>query len=851
MSRTTVRNFGRIMLLAGVAAAMTLNPAPLFAQPDPSDPSVDLVPERIESRPENAESGQSRRQAIAAEADLNAALGLDSSMSVSINADPAAVQVSGVAIGGMPSADSEYVVLSTGIAADVVGGGAGQASTSLGGAPRGVTGNDLTQITIEATPPPGARCVALDAVFLSEEYPQYVGSQFNDAFTVEVGESNISVSGGTNLITAPNNVAQDTDGNIVSVNTVFGLGPIAGTPFNGGTALLTAAAPIPGNQQGPVRLIVSIQDIGDNILDSAVLLDNVRYLFNPGCSSGAIALTDSDGDGLPDEWEINGIDGIDLPAMGADPYRKDLFVDAYWMERPATNGFLFWKGKPAVSFRPKDGALEQARIAFANAPTTDPYPNDGREIKAGIHLHVDNGSLSTMNHYTGEKWGSLSTISKQVEHIAKLGEGSGSDSDKLTRMWNDFERITKRNENPARQRIFRAALFADEYFFGGSGFAGVGNAAPEGFSNETGAYDRLGTRFVLTGGNFNKRSGFSTQQMAGTFIHELGHTLGLGHGGTDHEGYKPNYFSVMNYAHQLAGLPTANSDRKFDYSRAAAGTLDENNLSEVVGVTNAEGMTEAKYTCGVTPKTVPIPGPIDWNCDGDWTNGVRSDVNRGDQGSDYTEKFTELVGAEDWSKIKLDADGFIGGRGAEYVEPLGELEEDLTEEAAINLDILGQVGTGHASVAGPGTLFVDTEGQRLQVDVYNFSTAPHSFTVDLRIDSTQEVLSQTVDMPGRPADSLGVQRIEFEIPVRPLSGVETFDLTIKGVADSTSSTTVDYINRADLDVPGLLEFLDTDPSVDPGVRESVKDALGSTPPVEPPLPGTGSSFGPGTGSAGR
>ena len=36
-----------------------------------------------------------------------------------------------------------------------------------------------------------------------------------------------------------------------------------------------------------------------------------------------------------------------------------------------------------------------------------------------------------------------------------------------------------------------------------------------------------------------------------TFNHEMGHLLSLMHGGTNHENYKPDYVSVLNYAYQL------------------------------------------------------------------------------------------------------------------------------------------------------------------------------------------------------------------------------------------------------------------------------------------------------------
>ena len=49
---------------------------------------------------------------------------------------------------------------------------------------------------------------------------------------------------------------------------------------------------------------------------------------------------------------------------------------------------------------------------------------------------------------------------------------------------------------------------------------------------------------------------------AGTLMHELGHNLGLRHGGDDHTKYKPNYLSVMNYAFQLTGLLQADLTRR-------------------------------------------------------------------------------------------------------------------------------------------------------------------------------------------------------------------------------------------------------------------------------------------------
>src|SRR5262249_44808424 len=67
------------------------------------------------------------------------------------------------------------------------------------------------------------------------------------------------------------------------------------------------------------------------------------------------------------------------------------------------------------------------------------------------------------------------------------------------------------------------------------------------------------------------------QEQATTFMHELGHNLGLNHGGAPADGvnFKPNYLSVMNYRY-LDGIPPTDPDgaagplrARLDYSRKA------------------------------------------------------------------------------------------------------------------------------------------------------------------------------------------------------------------------------------------------------------------------------------------
>jgi hypothetical protein len=91
---------------------------------------------------------------------------------------------------------------------------------------------------------------------------------------------------------------------------------------------------------------------------------------------------DTDRDGLLDKWESQGFadisDGtfVNLPAMGADPNVRDLFVEIDYMSTPGH------------SHNPKPAALEMVAEAFRNAP----FPSDRR-----IELHFDTGQGGSFN----------------------------------------------------------------------------------------------------------------------------------------------------------------------------------------------------------------------------------------------------------------------------------------------------------------------------------------------------------------------------------------------------------------------------------------------------------------------
>lgn len=179
---------------------------------------------------------------------------------------------------GFPRHGDSYAVLSSGDAHSVFPGTYGE-ETRNGPNVRGDSDYDVTVFKLDVNVPAGVNCLAgVDFRFLSVEYPTYVGTSFNDAFIFEIDESTWSTAASEILV--DNNLAFDELGNLISINAAGAatmtadLAVGANESFGGSTRTLTASAPI---SAGAHSLYFSIFDQGDHILDSAVLLDNLRF----------------------------------------------------------------------------------------------------------------------------------------------------------------------------------------------------------------------------------------------------------------------------------------------------------------------------------------------------------------------------------------------------------------------------------------------------------------------------------------------------------------------------------------------------------------------------------------------
>lgn len=164
-------------------------------------------------------------------------------------------------------------VLSTGDIKDVIGAPSYFASTDLG-----QPGNDELSIlsgyntydavTYTATIIPSGNTLHIKYVFASEEYPEYVGSSFNDVMAIFVNGQNCAFVPGTSTPVSINTINQLTNSQYYVDNQYGASG--YGSSMDGLTVPLTCSVPVtPGV---PVTVKISIADASDHVLDSAVAL---------------------------------------------------------------------------------------------------------------------------------------------------------------------------------------------------------------------------------------------------------------------------------------------------------------------------------------------------------------------------------------------------------------------------------------------------------------------------------------------------------------------------------------------------------------------------------------------------
>lgn len=305
---------------------------------------------------------------------------------------------------------------------------------------------------------------------------------------------------------------------------------------------------------------------------------------------------DTDGDGIPDLYETatqEEATKLNIPylkGMGADPEVPDVFVEADYMAKDAKKIFG-WTLVPLQDTHLTDDAIKKIVTAFS---------------KRGIRLHIDAGSKSIMPTWPKahsaanpsfnpkNTWGNQSEATT-VDWMETIE--SSKEDDNGAAIWQQIDSIKKFDSK--RASIFHYAIIGNKLMQWKQYF--VKPSYEDHYTCQTGlsrsaakdvkpANHNGGQYFFVsaTCPGISSKTGDvlmldSPDKAAGTFMHELGHNLGLGHGGQDDVNFKPNYISIMNYSFQLAGLPTEANKHIIDYSTLNLGTLNEHSLNENSG----------------------------------------------------------------------------------------------------------------------------------------------------------------------------------------------------------------------------------------------------------------------------
>jgi hypothetical protein len=419
-------------------------------------------------------------------------------------------------------------------------------------------------------------------------------------------------------------------------------------------------------------------------------------------------LGDKDGDGLPDKWEQEGYTWtwtddnnvshtatVPLHTMGAHWLRKDLFVQICYMNDGAGNDHT-----------PLASTISDITKAFEDAPVDNPAGAPAG-WESGIKLHI--------------------LAERKVAYQANLAASSDSatiwnavDALKATPTLDTTDPATAVNYPPEYHPAVHFAVFC-HLMSPGDGRTGL-SRNEDLTTMEVGAHD-----FILSLGALIEHpdiGAYTPEDQAGTFMHELGHNLGLMHGGhtmDESQNYKPNYLSVMNYAFQRSGLvqPIKDDDGNvtgtkivYDFSRDVLPSLNESALNESVGLSNwkktdpvtgdviydylGHGTVWFNEWLSVTDmKQVATGGdsPLHW--DGDSGTTLTSYASSINNDADKV----ELTGWDDWAHITFGADG-TKGAGVEIPLPVNTPAEeysvdDVVVVAAPSPENLTAIGTPH------------------------------------------------------------------------------------------------------------------------------------------------------------
>jgi hypothetical protein len=293
---------------------------------------------------------------------------------------------------------------------------------------------------------------------------------------------------------------------------------------------------------------------------------------------------DTDGDGLPDSWEANGYKTQNLPAEGANPFHKDVFLQMNWMADSASERRNTHKPSQAVV------------NALVNAYKTGDVVNPDNLV--GIALHVK--------------------VGRSIPHARYFSDAL------CLGLFPKLERVKKQVMAADRIPIYHFQLWVHDLCFIKGSTSGIADSIP-------------GDNSIVSLGSWAQHG--TTAERIGTSMHELGHTLNLRHGfptglsmqgdGGADDPWTPNHLSIMSYVYQTNGLIKNGVGGLFDYQRSDLPALDESCLNENNGLAGGSALAGYGLAWDIYNASNPdapvrrqsigagtANGPVDWDASG-------------------------------------------------------------------------------------------------------------------------------------------------------------------------------------------------------------------------------------------
>ncbi len=398
--------------------------------------------------------------------------------------------------------------------------------------------------------------------------------------------------------------------------------------------------------------------------DNDIDLDAICDEWETGTT---LTISDNRPGGLPGTYSIDCRDTHPSGQCGND--KRDIFVEVDWID----------------SHTPDPKALEAVQNSFLNHD---------------IRLHLQVNTEPAFGHAPRIAFPGYDDGPKGFDQLKSIEFGTATEQ--ASSDWG--------NEKNLKHQVFHYTIFGHHDEFS---------------STSTGESEVLGNDFVVHLSKFTGKIG-STDQQAGTFMHELGHNLGLHHGGSlfDTINNKPNLFSVMSYVRQFSDF---DQNRNLDYSEQKLGhhhstdkaqnawrsanewAIDETSVQGYqIGLWAYEGH-ETEPIIFSCPDEIPNPaysaeyltsnqGGVDWNCDGDVVDNSalgRLALNVNNFVSDPTPPDEYLDGHDEWDTLYFrfsdDTDNYASGTHSTMIHNELNFEQVTLNRISMLLTLYRQI----------------------------------------------------------------------------------------------------------------------------------------------------------------